>query len=87
MPRLIISFRWQPKIINKEVLRRTGLTTMYTTLSQRRLGHVLRKSDERIPKDLHCIVSWPLANVTSVEYDYDTNVCKRDLKSLNEHID
>ena len=36
-------------------MRRTGHTTMYFTLSQRRvrwLGHVLRMGDERIPKPL-----------------------------------
>ena len=36
-------------------MRRTGHTTMYFTLSQRRvrwLGHVLRMGDERIPKSL-----------------------------------
>ena len=48
-----LRIRWQHKITNEEVLRRTGITTMYTTISQRRLrwlGHVLRMSDERIPK-------------------------------------
>ena len=30
--------------------RSAGLTTMYTTINQRRLGHVLKMSDERIPK-------------------------------------
>ena len=46
-------------IINEEVLRRIGLTTMYTTLSQSRLGHVLRMNEEGIP----CYtVSWLLAN-------------------------
>ena len=46
--RRILRIRWQHKITNKEVLRRTGLTT----LSQRRLGHVLRMSNEHIPKSL-----------------------------------
>ena len=36
--------RPQQKFTNEEVLRHTGLTTLYTTLSQRRLGHVLRMS-------------------------------------------
>ena len=53
--RRILGITWQQKITNEEVLRRTGLTTMYFTLSQRRLrwlGHILRMGDERIPKVL-----------------------------------
>ena len=43
------------KITNEGVLRRAGLTTMYTILTQRRLpwlGHVSRMDDKRIPKVL-----------------------------------
>ena len=71
-------------------MRRTGLTTMYTTLSQRRLrwlGHVLRMSDERIPKAL--LYSELLVDKRSVgrpRLRYK-DVCKRDLKSLNVDID
>ena len=48
--RRILRISWQQKITNEEVLKRTGLTTMYFTLSQRRLrwlGHVLRMGAER----------------------------------------
>ena len=51
--RLILKIWWQHKITNEEVLRRTGLPTIYTKLSQRRLRwlcNVLRMSDELIPK-------------------------------------
>ena len=53
--RRILRISWQQKITNEEVLRRTGLTTVYFTLSQRRLrwlGHVLRMGAERIQKSL-----------------------------------
>ena len=69
------------------VLRRTGLTTMYTTLSQRRLGHILRMSDERIPMALlnsELIVSKRNVGWPRLCYKY---VFKRDFKSLNFNID
>ena len=68
----------------------TGLTTMYTTISQRRfhwIGNVLRMSDERIPKDVLCselVVG--KRNVGRPRLRYE-DVCKRDLKSLNVDID
>ena len=46
----ILIIRWQHKITYKEVLKRTSLTAMYNTLSQRRLGHV--SAVMRIPKTL-----------------------------------
>ena len=53
--RRILRIRWQHNIINEEVLRHTGITTMHTTLSQRSLCwlfHALKISDEHIPMDL-----------------------------------
>ena len=35
--RRILRIKWQHKITKEDILRRTGLTTIYTTLSQRRL--------------------------------------------------
>ena len=64
----ILRISWQQKITNKEVLRGTGLTTMYFTLSQRRLcllGHVLRMGAEQIPKSL-LYSELVLANATKV---------------------
>ena len=43
--RRILRISWQQKITNEEMLKRTGFTTMYFTLIQRRLrrlGHVMR---------------------------------------------
>ena len=42
--RRIHKIRWQQKITNEEVLRRTGLTTMYFTLSQHR-PHIQRMGE------------------------------------------
>ena len=50
--RRIVRIKWQHEITNEKVLRCAGLSTIYTTLSQCRPGHVLRMSDERIPKAL-----------------------------------
>ena len=79
----ILRIRWQLKITNEKVLRRTVLTTMYTTISQIRLRYVLRMSDERIPKFLLYI--WSLKNVMSVDQDCDTKmeIFRRGLENLH----
>ena len=67
-------------------MRRTALTTMYFTLSQRRLrwlGHILRISDEQIPKSM---LNSELVDGTrkrgrpTLRFK---DVCTRDLNSLN----
>ena len=84
--RRILGITWQQKITNEEVLRRTGLTTMYFTLSQRRLcwlGHILRMNAERIPKFLlygELVVGKRNRGRPKLRFK---DVCKRDLKSLN----
>ena len=84
--RRILGITWQQKITNEEVLRRTGLTTMYFTLSQRRLrwlGHILRMNTERIPKFLlygELIVGKRNRGRPKLRFK---DVCKRDLESLN----
>ena len=87
--RRILRIKWQHKITNEEVLRRTGLTTMYTTLSQRRLrclGHMLKMSNEHIPKALlHNELVIGKRDVGRPRLRYK-DVCKRDLKSLNIDI-
>ena len=83
--RCILRIKWQHKITNEKVLRRTGLTFMYTILSHRRLrwlGHIVRMSDERIPKTLlysELVVGKRNVGRPRLHYKY---VCKRDLKSL-----
>ena len=71
-------------------MRRTGLTTMYFTLSQRRLrwlGHILRMGNEQIPKSM---LYSELVNGTrkrgrpTLRFK---DVCKRDLKCLNVGTD
>ena len=85
-----LRIRWQHKVTNEKFLRRTGLTTMHTTLSQCRLrwlGHVMRMSDERIPKDfLYSELIVGKYNVGRPRLRYK-DVCKRDLKSLSVEID
>jgi hypothetical protein len=47
--------KWQDKITNIEVLQRSGLPTLTSTLHSRRLrwiGHVRRMSNDRIPKQV-----------------------------------
>ena len=71
-------------------MRRTGLNTMYFTLSQGRLrwlGHVLRMGDERIPKSLlysELVDGRRKRGRSTLRFKY---VCKRDLKSLNVGTD
>ena len=81
--RRILRISWQHKITNEEVLRCTGFTTMYTNLSQRKLcwfGHVLRMSDELVPKSLlYSELVFGKRNVGRLRYK---DVCKRELKSL-----
>ena len=67
------------------MLRLTGLTTMYFTLSQRRLrwlGHVLRMGDERIPKSMlysELVDGTRKCSRPTLRFK---DVCKRHLKSL-----
>ena len=83
--RRVVRINWQHKITNEEVLRRTGLTTIYTILSQRRLrwtGHVLRMSDERIPTALlYSELVVGILNVGRPRLRYK-DFCKLDLKSF-----
>ena len=85
--RRILRIKWQHKITYEGVLRRTGLTTIYTTLSQRRLrwlGYVLRMSEEHIPKALlyrELVVGKRNVRRPRLRYKY---ICKRDLKILKK---
>ena len=86
----ILKIRWQQKITNKEVLRRSGLTTMYFAPSQRRLcwlGHILRMNDERIPKSMlysKLVDGRRKRGRPTLSFK---DVCKRDLKSLKVGTD
>ena len=82
----IIGTPTDQNITNEEVLRRTGLTTLYFTLNQRRLrllGHILRMGDERIPESM---LYSELVNGRR-KCGRPTlgckDVCKRDLITLN----
>ena len=53
--RKILGITWKEKVTNVEVLERTELQSMTTTLCRRKLrwlGHVKRMKDDRIPKQL-----------------------------------
>ena len=53
--RRILHIKWQDKITNVEVLRRSHMLSMHSILSERRLrwlGHVSRMNSERIPRAL-----------------------------------
>ena len=67
-------------------MRRTGLTTIYFTLSQRRLcwlGHIQRTGDERIPKSVLYNELTDGTHKRGRPTLRFKDVCKRDLKSLN----
>ena len=84
--RRILRITWQHKIPNEVVLKRTGLTTMYTTLSQyklRCLGHVRRMEDGWIPKDLlYGELADGKRNIGRPALRFK-DACKRDMKTLN----
>ena len=85
--RRILKIRWQQKITNEEVLRRTGLTTMYTTFSQRRLRHFRRMSDVRILKVLlYGELVGGKRNVGRPRLRYK-DACKRDLRTISIGFD
>ena len=53
--RRILGISWQDRVPNNDVLERTGIPSMFTMPSQRRLrwlGHILRMQDGRLPKDV-----------------------------------
>jgi len=55
--RRLLRITWQDMIPDTEVLKRAGLQSMHTLLRRtqlRRIGHVVRMSDERPPKRLLC---------------------------------
>ena len=83
---VFLKFYGNKKINNEKVLRRTGLITVYFTLSRRRLrwlGHIVRMDDERIPKSMLYseLVDGTCKRGRRTLHFKD--VCKRDLKSLN----
>nr|VZI32257.1 unnamed protein product [Spirometra erinaceieuropaei] len=53
--RLILKLRWQDRIPDTDVLKRTGILSIYTMLRQLELrwsGHLVRIDNERLPKQL-----------------------------------
>ena len=67
-------------------MRRTGLTAMYFTLSQRRLrwlGHILRMGDEIICNSMQCSESVDGTRKRVRPTLRFMDVCKRNLNSLN----
>ena len=83
--RRILDIKWSDKVTNNEVLARTGLSSLYTLLRQRRLrwlGHVCRMADGRIPKDL---LYGELASGSRAQgrpHLSFKDACKRDMKAL-----
>ena len=84
--RKILKGRWQEKIPDTEIIERSGLTRVETMIMQkrlRRLGHVARMDDRRIPyskaRDGSRKQGRPLLR-------YSDN-CKRNMKLLAMNVD
>jgi hypothetical protein len=88
--RRILEISWLDKVPDTEVLSRSGLTTIYTILRQRRLrwlGHVRRMDDGRIPKDIlygELELGSREACCPMLRFK---DVCKRDMKAMNMNVD
>ena len=81
--RRILDISWQDKITNTEVLERASSFSMYTLLSQRRLrrlGHVHRMANGRIPRDM--LYGELVTGTRTVGRPYlrYRDTCKRDMK-------
>ena len=73
---VFLKFDGNKKITNVEVLRRTELITIYFTLSQSRLGYIMKMRDERIPKSmLYSTASWSMADTNVVVQHYVLMMC------------
>ena len=48
----LLGNKWDARVTNYEVAHHAGIGSLYSILRLRRLGHVYRMSDGRIPKDL-----------------------------------
>ena len=87
--RHILGIMWSDRVPNAQVLKRAGLSTMYTLLRQRMLswlGHMRRMEDGCIPKDiLYDELASGKRSVGRPQLRYK-DVCKRDLKALDINI-
>ena len=84
--RRILGITWRDHVTNVEVLRRTGLPTMFYMLKQRRLrwlGHVFRMEDGRYPKDLLYSELGAGSRKVGRPALRFSDVIKRDLKDIN----
>ena len=83
--RRILIISWRDKVTNSAVLERASIPTMFSLLKQRRmrrLGHVCRMEDGRIPKDLLCGELVTGKRPTGRPHLRYNDTCKRDLKAL-----
>ena len=88
--RRILNIKWDDRVTNNEVLKRTGTDSLYSILKLRRLrwlGHVHRMQDGRIPKDL---LYGELATGKRPQgrpRQCFRNVCKADLRETGIDVD
>ena len=83
--RRILDIKWSEKVTNSEMLARTGLSSLYTVLRQRRRhwhGHVSRMPDGRIPKDLPYGELVSGSRAQGRPHVRFKHACKRDMKAL-----
>ncbi|XP_076047893.1 uncharacterized protein LOC143029207 [Oratosquilla oratoria] len=87
--RRILDITWQDKVTNAKVLSRTGLPRMHTLLRQLRLswlGHVHRKEDGRIPKDILNEELTSGRRTTGRPQLRFKDICKRDIGALEINV-
>ena len=88
--RKLLNISWRDKVTNQEVLRRAGIPSIHSLLSEKRLrwlGHVRRMGPERLPKDLLYGQLAQGTRKTGRPLLRFKDVCKRDLQACKINVD
>ena len=88
--RRILKVRWQEKIQDTEILKRSGLTHVETMIMKkrlRRLGHVARMDDRRIPKAILYSEARDGSRKQGLPLLRYSDNCDRNMKLLDMNLD